>query len=106
MTGPVATLARKLNTMVLNKYMADIIKFLLRIKMNLAIIERKNVQNLTVKHMNADAFGGTMPIQDTKRKRMQIRVKLENAKKRRCPDYDFDELKRCKQQKKNSDEAK
>jgi hypothetical protein len=56
--------------------------------------------------MNADAFGGTMPIQDTKRKRMQIRAKLENAKKRRRPDYDFDELKPCKQQKKNSNEAK
>ena len=104
MNDAAAMLARTLNTIVLNKYhIADIIEFVLKIKMNLVIIIRQNNQNSIVGHTRRASAGthtAATSIQDAQRKTMQLKAKLENAKQRCNPIYNFEELKQCKRQSK------
>ena len=110
MNDPAATLARKLKLLVLNKYIGDIVEFMLKVKMNLAVIERKNNRHFIVGHFDgagANQVGTASqatPISDAQSKRVVLKGKLQNLQHKisNNPDIDFKALLARKKRRKSS----
>jgi hypothetical protein len=61
MNGPAAALAQKVKLLVLNKHIRDTVEFMKKVKMKLAVIERKKDRHFIVGHFDragANQVGG------------------------------------------------
>jgi hypothetical protein len=86
MNDPAATTAQKLNLLVLNKHVGDMAEFMLKVTMNLAVIERKNNRHFITGHFDkagADQVGATSqatPILDAQSKMTVLSAEGQAAK--------------------------
>jgi hypothetical protein len=97
---PAAAPARKLKLLVLNKHVDDTAEFMLKVKMNLAVIERKNNQHFIIGHFDragdnqVGATNQAAPILHAQSKMVVLKGKLQNLQHKMSndPDVDFKAL--------------